>query len=137
MLLTGTRIYYIMDNEKILSVILLCSILAMYGCTCKASDIDTSRTTESYVETISEAEPVTTEATATGDETNVDDALKAVKTVGEALEILCPEVSFELSDLKYIFFDSDDYDGKSVAFRDAEIDGVHYKQRCKRSDCQL
>lgn len=110
--------------KKIISILVLVCIFSLYGCTSKASDVDTSLTTEgvteSCAESTGETEPAETEATATEDETNVDDALKAAKTVGEALEILRPDVSFELSDLKYILFDSDDYDGKYVAFRDAE-----------------
>jgi len=112
--------------KKIITILLLVSLFSLYGCANTSSDdvssdAGTSTSVESTVESTAEVTDVTTADTEETAEKTVEDA----KTVGEALEILYPEVTFNSDNVFKLFVDSDMYDDKYGSVEDKEtLSGV-------------
>ena len=100
--------------KKTIAVILLASVFTLYGCAATASDNGSSVSdTSAPAENTAENTVVTTEATP-------EKALEDAKTVGEALEILYPDITFDVDNIVSLFIDSDMYDDKYASVEDDE-----------------
>lgn len=120
--------------KKLITILLLVSLFSLYGCAntepgAVSSDADTSAPVESTAESTAESTfestaDVTDVVTADTEET-AEKTIEDAKTVGEALEILYSEFSFDSDNVFKLFVDSDIYDDKYGSVEDKEtLSGV-------------